>query len=99
MGCGTGEDAIHLAQRGVRVMATDPAAEMIEATRAKAEVAHVGHLVSAVQTDAEHVHELVGKFDGAYSSFGALNLVPDLAGVATRLADRLRPRARVVLGI
>ena len=99
VGCGTGEDAIHLARRGVRVVATDPAGAMIEATRAKADAAGVGQLVTAHQIDAQHIHELVGKFDGAFSSFGALNLVPDLARVADRIADRLRPRARLVLGI
>lgn len=99
IGCGTGEDAIHLARRGVRVVATDPSPAMIDATRAKSEAAGVNHLVTALQTDAEHIHDLVGKFDGAFSSFGALNLVPQLQTVADRLAERLRPRARLVLGI
>lgn len=99
IGCGTGEDAVHLARRGVRVVATDPSPVMIETTRAKAEAAGLGKMITALQVDAGRIHELVGKFDGAFSSFGALNLVPDLAPVADRLAERLRPRARLVLGI
>lgn len=99
IGCGTGEDAIHLAHRGVRVVATDPSAVMIEATRAKSEAAGLGHLVTALQVDAEHIDELAGKFDGAFSSFGALNLIPQLGTVLDALAERLRPSARLILGI
>ncbi|MSR05828.1 MAG: class I SAM-dependent methyltransferase [Gemmatimonadetes bacterium] len=99
IGCGTGEDAIHLAHRGVRVVATDPSAAMIEATRAKSAAAGLSGMVTALQVDAEHIGELAGKFDGAFSSFGALNLVPQMATVVDRLAERLRPQARLVLGI
>ena len=35
LNCGTGADAIHLARRGVRVLATDIAPAMLELTRAK----------------------------------------------------------------
>ncbi len=99
IGCGTGEDAVHLARRGVRVVATDPAPEMIEVTRAKADAAGLGALVTALRMDAGRIRELPAGFDGAFSSFGALNLVPDLAMVAGQLAERLRPGARLVLGI
>jgi len=99
IGCGTGEDAIHLARRGVRVVATDPSPVMIETARAKADAAGLGALVSTRVVSAKDIHQLAGKFDGAFSSFGALNLVPDLRRVAERLAERLRPRARLILGI
>jgi hypothetical protein len=36
-------------------------------------------------------------FDGAFSNFGALNCVERLDGLAARLADAVRPGARVVL--
>ena len=35
LGCGTGEDALHLASRGVRVLATDASDAMLAAARAK----------------------------------------------------------------
>jgi len=35
LGCGTGEDALHLAERGVRVTATDASAAMLDAAREK----------------------------------------------------------------
>jgi SAM-dependent methyltransferase len=39
LGCGTGEDATHLARRGVRVLATDSSAPMLAAARRKIESA------------------------------------------------------------
>ena len=39
LGCGTGEDAVHLARRGVRVLATDASAPMLAAARRKIESA------------------------------------------------------------
>lgn len=48
LGCGTGEDALHLAGRGVRVLATDASESMLEVTRAKAQG---NPLVSVAQLD------------------------------------------------
>ena len=42
LGCGTGEDAFHLAQRGVSVLATDASAAMVEEARQKNPHVHVG---------------------------------------------------------
>jgi len=36
LGCGTGEDALYLASRGVQVLATDVSEGMLEITRVKA---------------------------------------------------------------
>ena len=36
LGCGTGEDAIRLAEAGVRVVATDPSSHMLQLAREKA---------------------------------------------------------------
>src|SRR5690349_21298404 len=41
LGCGTGEDAIHLAKSGHRVLATDASPKMIDCARRKAEAAGV----------------------------------------------------------
>ena len=45
LNCGTGTDAIHLARRGVRVLATDIAPAMLELTRAKVSRAGLEELV------------------------------------------------------
>src|SRR5688572_251600 len=51
LGCGTGEDAIWLAQRGVHVTATDVSHAMLAETRRKVEQAGVGDLVTVAEVD------------------------------------------------
>jgi len=107
LGCGTGEDAVHLARRGVSVLATDGAPAMVGAARRKALEHGVDGLVSfgaltlesfAAGPSAETaLLDEHGPFDGAFSNFGALNCVAELAPVAAALAARLRPGAPAVL--
>lgn len=99
LNCGTGEDAVHLARRGVRVLATDVSPAMLGATRAKVERAGLADLVGTVRLPIEHLanHRIPGSFDGVLSNFGGLNCVDDLPGVARGLAATLRPGARALL--
>ena len=99
LGCGTGEDAVHLAERGVFVVATDPAAGMVAEARAKAERAGLAGRVTTRTLDAGLLDgvDLDGPFDGAFSNFGALNCVPDLAAVSAGLARHVRSSGRVLL--
>jgi SAM-dependent methyltransferase len=100
LNCGTGEDAVHLAQRGVHVLATDNSERMLEIARAK--VARVGRagLVGVAPLAIEDLPMPgLGTFDGVLSNFGGLNCVDDLSGVARGLAAMLRPGARALLCI
>ena len=100
LGCGTGEDAIHLARRGLRVMATDASAEMVETTRRKARATGLDGSIEVRHLPAEDLaagEALRGPFRGAFSNFGGLNCVADLGAVSRALAGRLRPRAPVLL--
>lgn len=97
VGAGTGTEAIALARAGRRVLATDPSAAMLDALRAKARAAGVD--VPAVQLAAGELAKLDEEFDGAYSSFGALNGEPDLRAVATELARLVRPGGAVVASV
>lgn len=103
LGCGTGEDALHLAQRGVSIVAVDAAPAMVEATHRKAAAAGLATHIEARTLTIEHLHTLpaTGRtdayFDGAFSNFGALNCVAALPPVAAALAARLRPEARLLL--
>jgi SAM-dependent methyltransferase len=96
LACGTGEDAVHLARRGVRVLATDASPAMVEAARGKVIAAGVEGNVDVRRLAIEDLGSLTEAFDGAFSSFGGLNCVADLAGVARDLAARLRPGASVL---
>ena len=107
LGCGTGEDAVHLAGRGVRVLATDGAPAMVEEARRKAvehgvegQIAFGALTLEAFASESSAETKLVdagGPFDGAFSNFGALNCVAELGPVARALAARLRPGAPAVL--
>jgi SAM-dependent methyltransferase len=98
LNCGTGEDAIYMAKRGMEVLATDASAEMVRLTSAK--VAHQA-LSGRVKVDQLAWEELnlleTPEFDGALSNFGGLNCVQDLPRAARALADCLRPGAIALL--
>jgi len=102
IGCGTGTDACFLAERGVAVVACDSSSRMIGIAERKV-ANHGGQTFkTAVKLrllPAEDIATLQGEgpFDGAFSNFGALNCVPDLARLANNLHDLLKPGARLLL--
>jgi SAM-dependent methyltransferase len=57
LGCGTGEDAVHLARRGVRVTALDASAAMVEAARRKVAAAGLDRRVEVVHRRLEELGE------------------------------------------
>src|SRR6187402_1332446 len=64
LACGTGEDAVHLGGRGVRVLATDASPEMVRVAREKAERAGLTG-VEVRQLAVEDLDRLdVPSFDG-----------------------------------
>jgi SAM-dependent methyltransferase len=91
LGCGTGEDAVWLAGRGVDVVATDSSPAMLALARAKA-----GGAVTFEQLELA-APRIDGRFDGAFSNFGALNCVEDRRPLARALGEAVRPGGRVVL--
>ena len=104
--CGTGEDAIWLARRGVQVTATDGSAEMISVARAKAEAAAVTAQVSLRQMSLQQAAQgyLTGGgktgnrlFDGVYSNFGGLNTIKTWRSLAEALATIVKPGGKVIL--
>jgi SAM-dependent methyltransferase len=97
LACGTGEDAVHLGRRSVRVLATDASEAMIDRTRTKIAAAGLDGTVEARRLAIEDLGSLPGPFDGAFSNFGGLNCVADLGGVARSLAALLKPGAPILL--
>jgi SAM-dependent methyltransferase len=94
LGCGTGEDAAWLAQRGVSVLATDISPGMLAVAARKT----AGLDVAFAQQDAANLR-VDGPFDGAFANFGVLNCVADLANLAARLPVRRGGRfVAVVMG-
>jgi SAM-dependent methyltransferase len=104
LGCGTGEEAIALGGAGVEVLATDVSAQMLALAEAKIAAAGLESVVQTRRLAAGESGALVqelgeGAFDGAYSSFGALNGEPDLAIVGRALSSLIRPAGRLVVSV
>ncbi|HSR68310.1 MAG TPA: class I SAM-dependent methyltransferase [Acidobacteriota bacterium] len=101
LNCGTGEDALYLARRGLHVTATDASPAMLEKTRRKAEEAGVQDRVEVKRIDLaamESENELEGRrFDGALSDMGGLNCLPEWGSPARALARLLRPGSPLLL--
>jgi ubiquinone/menaquinone biosynthesis C-methylase UbiE len=101
LGCGTGIDAEHLVRQGYRVHATDWSAAMVARTADRASSLPPGMLV-AERVGAHDLWPLVQRgatFDGAYSNFGPLNCVDDLAGTSAALARLLVPGGRCLFTV
>jgi SAM-dependent methyltransferase len=100
MNCGTGEDAIWLAQRGIQVLATDVSPAMLQVARNKAAALPIA---GAPRFELRAWEELAAlreePFDGVLSNFGGLNCVSDLRAAASALAANVRPGASVILCI
>ena len=98
LNCGTGEDALHFAASGIRVLATDASAEMVKIASGKIAQEQLSSLVEVRQLAWEELDRLGElEFDGALSNFGGLNCVQNLPSAAAALARRLRPGAPVLI--
>ena len=99
MNCGTGEDAIFLAGRGVSVFACDASEQMIATAEQRLQGERAALPVVFCQLPTERLQELqpAQRFDGAFSNFSGLNCVADLKQVAASLALLLKDGGRLVL--
>ena len=109
LACGTGEDAVWLAQRGVAVTATDASSEMVRATLEKAQRAGVAELVTPQRLSMQDIAKeqvpvtpgvrgtTPSLFDGAFSNFGGLNTLDEWRFLAAALARLVRPGGHLVL--
>ena len=100
LGCGTGLDAAHLAERGYQVVASDGSAEMVARTRQRVQEGGLGGRVSVRVLGIQELGKLRGElYDGIYSDLGPLNCLPDLEAVAADCAALLKPQGKVVVTV
>ncbi len=99
LGCGTGVDAVFLAENGVEVHALDVSPEMVRTALHRIEQKGLAHRIACELRAVEQLSGMKekGPFDGVFSNFGALNCVRDLRAAASDLARLLCPGGRLVL--
>jgi len=104
IGCGTGIDALWLAEQGIDVVATDISQGMVDRVTEKARAMALGSKLICRKLAAKDVG-LLGQefgsesFDGAYSHAGALNMEPELARVPAQLRPLLRETSPFVCSV
>ena len=100
LGCGTGEDALWLAGRGHRVLATDASSAMLDQARRKIEDADLLDRVRFERLDltaiASQPDPPDSPFDAVFSNFGVLNCVEDCHDLAGVLHRWIRPGGRAI---
>lgn len=102
LGCGPGTDATALAITGYRVTAIDWSPAMVAAARRRVDDAGVGGRVRVEHIGIHEIDRLGDAgvpFDAAYSNFGPLNCVADLAAAAPGIARRLAPGGVLIASV
>ncbi len=103
LGCGPGTDVMYFAQRGFRVTAIDWSTVMVDETARRIRAAGLDERVCVRHLGIEQLDRLdfrsAESFDAAYSSFGPLNCVTDLASAARAIARQLRRRGHLVASV
>lgn len=100
LGCGTGEDALWMAQQGIAVTATDASEQMLAVTRQKIQAAGMGDCITLQHLDLNAVGTWPAmsgsSYDGIFSNFGVLNCVADRPGLAKWLAEQIKPGGKAI---
>jgi SAM-dependent methyltransferase len=101
IGCGTGLDAVRMAERGHRVLATDWSPRMVQRTHGRATGTGVSDRVRTAAIGAHELERIEGNsiFDGAYSNLGALNCLPDLRPVSLECSRLVKAGGRLVFTV
>lgn len=104
LGCGTGAETIPLAEAGHDLVVVDLSTAMLDRLTLKAKARGVANRIQAVHARAGDLPGLTSSlgaasFDGAFSTFGAMNTEPNWGAMPDALARLLRPAAPLILGV
>ena len=97
LGCGTGRNAVVLAQAGAKVLGVDPSADLLASARERCDAAEVR--VELHQTELAELAFLRSDSIDAAISVMALGTVDDLARVFRQVHRVLKPEAPLVLSV
>ncbi|WP_317899331.1 class I SAM-dependent methyltransferase [Aurantibacillus circumpalustris] len=99
--CGTGEDAIYIAQKVKSVLATDISSEMIREGQAKKNKNNLDNVIFEI-SDINELHtKLSSSFDLLFSDFGGLNCLSgeELKKFSTNISSSISNRGHLALVI
>jgi SAM-dependent methyltransferase len=104
IGCGSGIETLSLLGDGHEVTAVDVSTRMLDVVRRKARDAGAAERLRVVHLRARDIAQLTKQtgattFDGAYSTYGALNCEPDLRPVVEGVGQLLPPGRVFVAGV
>ncbi len=104
IGCGSGMETLPLLRDGHEVLCVDISERMLDVVRGKARQEGVAERLTTRRFAAADLGRLLselgeGSFDGAYSTYGALNCEADLAPLPPTLHGLLRRDGRFVAGV
>ena len=104
IGCGSGMETLPLLREGHEVLCVDISQRMLDVVRAKAAREGLSERLRTERATAGSIGRLVpefgtGSFDGAYSTYGALNCEADLRPLPPALHGLLTPDGRFMAGV
>jgi len=100
LNCGTGEDAVYFAKKGLCVVATDASEEMLKVTKEKISKLGMSNFVRTKKLDLTNTSDFnfKQKFDFIFSNFGGLNCVDkeSLKNLSDVLSSVLNEKGRII---
>jgi SAM-dependent methyltransferase len=104
IGCGSGMETLPLLEEGHEMTCVDISQRMLEVVGKKARAAGVAERLRRVRARASELPGLLpqlgaGSFDGAYSTYGALNCEERVDRLPAALHELLRERGAFVAGV
>ena len=104
LGPGTGLETLPLLQEGHTISAVDISPRMLSELQERVARVRAPGKLTTIEGDIVRLEEVLrdvptGAFRGAYSTFGALNLIPDLTPVAKALERVLSPGSSLYLAL
>ncbi len=105
IGCGSGLETLAMLEAGHEVTAVDISRAMLDVTREKARRAGLSERLATIHASAREYARTSPaegeseRFDGGYSTYGAVNCESDLGPFRDAFAAAVRPGDPVVLGV
>ena len=97
LNAGTGIDAVYLASKGIKILATDISDEMISKLKEKIIKLKLQEMIGVETLSFGEINNIDQKgFDGAISNFGGLNCINDFEKLSESLGERIKSGGKFI---